>query len=54
MLKFEGWEILDLHEGVFNNWTFNERLDNIKGWVKKAKARQIKKGIMDAVPKIYP
>jgi hypothetical protein len=39
VLKHQGWEILDLSEQEFKNWTFNERIDNIKGWLKEAKAR---------------
>ena len=39
ILKLEGWEILDLSEKEFNNWTFDERVGNIKGWLKEAKAR---------------
>ena len=52
-MKFEGWEILDLSEREFESWTYYERLDNIKGWLKEAKERQIKKGILDAEPKQY-
>ncbi|CDW86618.1 UNKNOWN [Stylonychia lemnae] len=53
MLKYHGWEILDLPESEFNSWTYHERLNNINGWIKEAKQRQVKKGIMDAVPKQY-
>jgi hypothetical protein len=53
VLKYDGWEVLDLSELEFNDWTFDERVANIKGWLKEAKARQVQKGIMDAVPKVY-
>lgn len=52
-MKYEGWEILELSEKEFNNWTYDERLNNVIGWVKEAKERQIQKGIMDRVPKQY-
>jgi hypothetical protein len=32
---------LDLTEKEFENWTFQERVDNIKGWLKAAKEKQI-------------
>jgi len=53
VLKNEGWEILDLSEKEFRNWTYDERISNVKGWLKEAKERQIKKGIIDAKPKQY-
>ena len=53
IMKLEGWEVLDLSEKEFENWTYNQRIDNIKGWLKEAKARQVKKGLMDAEPKVY-
>lgn len=53
VLKLEGWEILDLTEREFNDWTYDERINNIKGWLKEAKNRQVKKGIMEAKPKQY-
>lgn len=52
-MKLDGWEILDLSEREFNNWTYYERVDNIKGWLKEAKERQVKKGIIEAIPKVY-
>ena len=39
ILKLKGWEILDLTEKEFDSWTYNERIDNIKGWIKEAKNR---------------
>ena len=53
VLKTEGWEILDLSQKEFKNWTYDERINNIKGWLKEAKERQIKKGIIEAKPKQY-
>lgn len=53
VLKHEGWEILDLTEREFNAWTFDQRIDNVKGWLKEAKARQVKKGIISDKPKQY-
>jgi len=53
VLKYEGWEILDLTEREFKNWTYHERVQNIVGWVKEAKQRQIKKGIIEATPPKY-
>jgi hypothetical protein len=53
ILKHAGWEIYDLSEKVFNTWTFDERVGNVVGWVKEAKERQVKKGILEAVPKKY-
>jgi len=29
VLKYEGWEILDLTEKEFKNWTYDERIKNI-------------------------
>jgi hypothetical protein len=29
VLKQHGWEVLDLTEAYFNNWTYNQRIDNI-------------------------
>lgn len=39
LLKHEGWEILDLSEKDFKNWTREEKMENVKGWLKEAKAR---------------
>jgi hypothetical protein len=39
LLAHEGWEILDVSEKDFNNWTREEKVENIKGWLKEAKAR---------------
>jgi hypothetical protein len=51
VLKHDGWEILDLSEKEFKNWTYDQRVANITGWLKEAKERQIKKGIIDSKPK---
>jgi hypothetical protein len=53
VMKCEGWEILDLTEREFNNWTYDERINNIKGWLREARDRQIKKGIIPAKPPQY-
>ncbi len=41
VMKWEGWEILDLSEKEFKDWTYHERIENIVGWVKAAKDRQV-------------
>jgi hypothetical protein len=51
VLKYEGWEVLDLTEKEFRSWTYDERIKNIQGWLREAKERQIKKGILEAKPK---
>jgi hypothetical protein len=38
-LKYEDWEILDLSEKEFDNWTTKEKIENVKGWLKEAKER---------------
>ena len=53
MLKHEGWEVLDLTEKEFNSWTYNERISNVQGWLREAKERQIKKGVIPSKPKVY-
>ncbi len=53
VLKQDGWEILDLTEKEFKNWTYDERIKNVQGWLREAKERQIKKGIIEAKPKQY-
>ena len=45
--------MLDLAEKEFKSWTYDQRIGNITGWLKEAKERQIKKGIIDAKPKQY-
>lgn len=53
MLKYEGWEILDITEREFKEWDQDKKVSNIKDWLKEAKGRQAKKGILDAIPKVY-
>ena len=47
LLKYQDWEILNLTEEEFNEWKTQEKLDNIKGWLQEAKAKQIAKGITE-------
>lgn len=37
MLKYQGWEILDITEREFREW--DDKVGTIKGWLKEAKAR---------------
>jgi len=37
VLKYDGWEILDLAQSEFNTWTYDERVNNVLGWIKEAK-----------------
>ncbi len=53
LMNYEGWEVLELSELEFNDWTYEERINNIKGWIKEAKQRQVKKGIIEAQPRVY-
>ena len=53
IMKLEGWEIYDLSEKEFKTWDYNDRVSNIKGWLKEAKQRQIEKGIVPKVPPVY-
>lgn len=39
VLKHHGWEVLDLTEKEFKEWTYDERIKNITGWLKEAKDR---------------
>jgi hypothetical protein len=45
-MKLEGWEIMNLSEAEFKEWTYEERVDNIKGWLREARQRQIEKGVL--------
>jgi len=47
LLAHEGWEILDVSEKDFNNWSREEKVENIKGWLKEAKARQVERGLIE-------
>jgi len=53
VLKHEGWEIYDLSEKEFKSWTYDERIHNIKEWLKAAKSRQVEKGLWPAVEPVY-
>jgi hypothetical protein len=53
VLKQEGWEIYDLTEDEFESWDFEDRVANIKGWLKGAKEKQFDKGVMDRNPPRY-
>jgi len=46
LLKHEGWEILELSEHEFNEWTRDDKIENVKGWLKEAKAKQVEKGLI--------
>jgi hypothetical protein len=48
ILKLWGWEILDLSEEDFREWKTQEKVDNVKGWLKEAKQRQVEKGLIEA------
>ena len=39
LLKYEGWEILDLSQTDFDDWKQQEKIDEVKGWLKEAKDR---------------
>jgi hypothetical protein len=53
IMKLEGWEILNLTEKEFKNWTYEERIDQIKGWLRAARERQIAKGVLPKNPPVY-
>ena len=53
ILKLEGWEVYDLSEKEFKTWNYDERVANIKNWLKAAKQRQIEKGILPEVEPTY-
>ena len=39
ILKQDGWEIYDLSEKEFKSWDYEDRVNNIRGWLKAAKER---------------
>ena len=41
VLKGEGWQIYDLSEKEFESWDYEDRVKNIKDWLRAAKDRQI-------------
>jgi len=45
LLKLRQWEVLDLAEKDFRDWTTDDKIGNLKGWLLEAKQRQIKKGV---------
>jgi hypothetical protein len=45
LLKTMDWEVLDLSESEFKAWDRDDKVSNIKGWLKEAKQRQVKKGV---------
>ena len=47
-MKYEGWEVYELSEQDFSVWTRDEKISNIKGWLKEAKLRQAATGLIDA------
>jgi len=53
MLKYEGWEVFDLTDHDFKQWTYHERTDNVKAWLREAIQRQKDKGILPQTPIEY-
>ena len=53
ILKGEGWQVYDLSEKEFESWDYNDRISNIKEWLKAAKERQIVNGVLPRVPPQY-
>ena len=49
VLKGEGWQIYDLSEKEFNSWDYQDRINNIKDWLRAAKQRQIENGVLPEV-----
>lgn len=39
-----GWDILELSEYEYKDWTRHDKIENIKGWLKEAQQRQVEKG----------
>ena len=46
LLRYEGWEVLDLSQVDFKNWETEERLTNIKEWLLPAKSKQVERGLI--------
>ena len=40
-------------EKQFDDWKRDEKIENVKGWLKEAKEKQIKKGIIPEKPPVY-
>lgn len=53
LLKQEGWEVYELTEKQFSQWTYDERVHNIKEWLRQAKLRQVEKGVIPKEPIEY-
>lgn len=53
VLKGEGWQIWDLCESEFESWDYQDRVDNIKNWLRAAKERQIENGELPREPPEY-
>ena len=49
ILKGEGWQIYDLSEKEFNSWDYQDRINNIKDWLRAAKQRQIENRVLPEV-----
>uniref|UniRef100_A0A7S3IRH5 Uncharacterized protein n=1 Tax=Strombidium inclinatum TaxID=197538 RepID=A0A7S3IRH5_9SPIT len=45
LMRYEGWEVLDLAEKEFNNWNRDDKINNVKGWLLEARAKQAEKGV---------
>merc|ERR1719198_624079 len=53
VLKQEGWDIWDLTEKELSEWHTQEKVDNVKGWLRGAKERQAEKGVIPKEPVQY-
>ena len=54
LLGYEGWEIMEMGGYEFEDMGYHERDMFFREWLREAKERQIKKGIMPRVPPKYP
>ena len=39
LMRYEDWEVLDLTEKQFKDWKTQEKIDEVKGWLKAAKGK---------------
>ena len=46
VMRLHDWEVLDLDETEFKSWDYNKRVDEVKGWLRSARDKQIEKGII--------
>jgi len=53
VLKGEGWQVWDLSEKEFHEWDYQDRVNNIKEWLKAANQRQIDNGVLPKEPPQY-